>query len=165
MAQQAAFGTVLKAFDVFTDYAYETVAYVQDINSASLGLDALDSSQHASTSGFRTQVAGVLDPGEITLELLYDYSAATHNLLIDLIANRTSSIFQVVWPDTTADNFVGYVSKFETGAPFDDLLSATVTLRATGTPIFNDAAGYNYLVTEAGDVVILETGGIILMEY
>lgn len=164
MAQQAAFGTTLKAFDVLTDYAYETVAYVTDIQAPGLGLDALDTSQHATTSGARTAVAGLLDPGELTLDILWDPSAATHDLLIDLLTGRTSSLFQITYPDATVDNFQGYVTGFEPGAPFDELLSGTVNLRMTGRPLIDDSNGYNYLAQEGGDLVILETGAIILME-
>jgi hypothetical protein len=164
MAQQAAFGTTLKAFDVLADYAYETVAYVTDIQAPKLALDALDTSEHASTDGKRTAVAGVLDGGEMTLEILYDPAAATHDLLLDLLTGRTGSIYQVTYPDATVDNFQGYVTRFEPGAPFDDLLMGTVTLRTTGRPLFDDSNGYEYLAQEGGDPVILETGGLILME-
>lgn len=164
MAQQAAFGTTLKAFDVLADYAYETVAYVTDIQAPGLGLDALDTSQHATTNGARTAVGGLLDPGELSLDILWDPAAATHDLLLDLLTGRTGSLFQITYPDATVDNFQGYVTGFEPGAPFDELLVGKVVLRMTGRPLIDDSNGYNYLALEGGDPVILETGGLILME-
>ena len=165
MAQQAAFGTTLKVFDVLADYAFMSVAYVTDIQAPGLGLDALDTSHHATTSGARTAVAGLLDPGELTLDILWDPSAATHVLLIDLFIGRTGSLFQISYPDATLDNFQGFVTGFEPSAPFDELLTGTVNLRMTGRPLIDDSSGYNYLaLVDGGDPVILETGGLILME-
>lgn len=166
MAQQAAFGTTLKAFDVLADYTLDTVAYVRNIDAPSLALDALETTEHASSGGNTTAVAGVADAGEMTLGIAWDPSEASHDLLLDLLIARTSTLVQLVWPDTVTDTYVALVTGFEPRAPFDELLTADVRMRMSGKPLIADSGGIDWLALEgSGDPVKLENGGIILLEW
>jgi predicted secreted protein len=165
MAQQAAFGTILKVFDVLTDYTFDAVAYVRTISAPGLGLESLDTSGHDASGGNNAAVGGMLDAGELSLDIAWDPSNATHDLLSDLMANRKFSIFQLIWPDDEIDNYRGFVVGFEPGAPFDQLLTATVQIRMSGNPLLKDSIGFSWLATEGGDVVKQEGGGLILMEF
>lgn len=132
MAQQAAFGT---QFQIDNGGTYTTVAYVRDISGPSFSMDTVETSNHGSTSGWRTFVPGLIDGGEVSLDLLFDPSTATQmnstGLLSELIG-RTVEGFKIIWPDAATFTFDGLVTAFEPGAPFEDALTGSVTVKVTG---------------------------------
>jgi len=164
MAKQHAFGTVLKVFDSFTNYAYETVAYVAEISGAGLELDATETTSHESADDAREFVGGLKGGGEISMTIHYDPGAAnTHDVLRQLLVNRYVGLFQIVYPDNTQDNWRGLVTSFEPSAPMDDMLTASVTIQTTGFPILDDTDGFAFLAQEDGDPLLLENGDLILI--
>lgn len=134
----AAFGTLFKMGDGATSEAFTTIAEVTNISGPKLALDMIEITNHSSPSAWREYVASFLDMGEITLELNFIPTNATHQLSASGLAyhmvNRTKKNFQLVFPDTgsTTWSFSGYVSGFEINAPVDDKLGGSVTIRPTG---------------------------------
>lgn len=163
MAQQSAFGTTLDVFDIYTNLAYVEVAYVRDISGPGLSLDALEDTVHGSANGYREFTGGLLDAGEVTLDLFWDAANNSHDVLLNLMLNRQESIFKLTYPDSTQDNFRAFVTAFPPAAPVDGMLSASATLRINGFPILNDATGFDYLETEAGVPILTEGGDLILI--
>lgn len=163
MAQQSAYGAELRVFDTLDTLDYVAVAYVRDISGPSLALDALDDTGHDSAGGTRTFQAGLLDAGEVTLELHWDAANASHDLLLTFMTSRLEGVFQVEWPDATVDNFRAFVTGFEPSAPVDGLLTASVTLRLNSFPILGDADGFDFLETEAGVPILTENNELILI--
>lgn len=163
MAQQAAYGTALKVFDIYTALAYVTVAYVRDISGPNLSLDALEDTAHDTSGAARGFLGGLLDAGEVTLDLAWDAANSSHDVLLNLLINRQGSIFQLVWPDTSQDNFRAFVTAFEPSAPVDNLLTANVTLRLNSFPILDDTTGFTYLEDESGEALLTEGGDLILI--
>ena len=139
MAAVSAFGTLLKIGDGGGPESFTTIAYVREISGPSLGMEPLETTNHSSTSGWRTFVGGLLTGGEVTAEILYDPDAGTHDAstgLINDMENRTVRNFQLVFTDPTPTTwaFSSLVTGFEPSAPYDDLLTASVTLTVTGVP-------------------------------
>lgn len=163
MAQQSAFGTTLKVFDIYTTLAYVTVAYVRDVSGPGLSLDALEKTVHSSAGANREFQGGLLDAGEVTLDLFWDAANSSHNILLNLLLNRQESIFQIVYPDTTQDNVRAFVTAFPPAAPVDGMLTASATLRINSFPMLGDATGFDYLETEAGVALLTEGGDLILI--
>lgn len=163
MAQNAAYGTTLRIFDTYTALAYVTVAYVREISGLALSLDALDNTGHDNAGGARTFQAGLLDAGEATLTLHWDSTNNTHDVLLTHLLNRNLGVFQLLYPDTTQDNFTAYVTSFQPSAPVDDMLTATATLRLTSFPILGDTTGFDYLETEDGIPILTENNELILI--
>lgn len=131
MAQQAAFGTLLE----IDNAGYSTVAYVRDISGPNLSMDTIETTNHSSSSGWRTYVAGLIDGGEISANIAWDPGAATHGNstgLLSELTGRTIEGFRVTWPDTSTFTFDGLVTGFEPGAPHDGLLTADVRIKVTG---------------------------------
>jgi predicted secreted protein len=139
MAALSAFGTFLKIGNGGGPETFTTISYVRDISGPSLEMEALETTNHSSTSGWRTFIGGLLTGGEVTLEILYDPDDATHNAtagLINDMENRTVRNFQLVFTDPTPTtwSFAALVTGFEPSAPYDDLLTASVTLTVSGVP-------------------------------
>jgi len=134
MAKYSAFGTML------TRGAYPgvEVAQVTSISGPSISLDTTDVTEHDGT-GWEELVATILRSGTVTADIVYDPNAATHKnasggLLYDL-AQRASSVWNVVFPTTPVAyiTFTGYVTGFTPNAPVDGALTASVTIKPTGT--------------------------------
>lgn len=132
----SSFTTVLQRW---TGAAYTTIAGVRDISGPSLELGTEDVTNHSSTSGYRQFVATVLGAGEVTFDLNFDPDEAQHGVpsgLIDDMRDKTLQQFNLVFPDLTATAwpFTAYVVAFESSAPVEGALSASVTLRISGVP-------------------------------
>lgn len=139
MSNWAAKGSLLKIGDGAGSETFTTIAQVVNIGGPGLKMDTLDVTNHSSTDGWKEFVGGLLDGGEVSLEINFDPTAATHKLSTGLLKDmsaRTVRNFQLVFSDTggTTWSFAALVSGFEPAAPVDGKLSATVTLKVSGKP-------------------------------
>lgn len=116
------------------------IAYVTNIGGPGLARDTLESTHHRSTAMYRTFIKGLKDGGEVSLDLNFDPANATHNAAAGILADFANDVdistWVITWPDTglTTWTFDGIVTGFEPSAPFDDKLSATVTIKVSGQP-------------------------------
>jgi len=118
--------------------AFTTIAQVRNISGPGLSLDVEDVTTHDSTGAWEEVVATILRSGEVTLDLVYDPATATHGWGIGLLAvmpRRATRNFQVIFPDagSTTWSFAADVVNFEPDAPHDGALTASVTLKLTGS--------------------------------
>lgn len=133
MTKYSAFGTELWMDGV-------NVAHVRSINGFSLSLDTIDVTTHDNSNAWEEIIPSILRTGEMTLELLYDPNNTQHAQFLSEYVGRTFEDFQLRFPDSayTMFTFNAYVAGFEPSAPVDGELSASVTLKVTGTPVLND---------------------------
>lgn len=135
----AAYGTLLKMGDGGGPEVFTTVAEVTDISGPGLSLDTVDVTSHDSTDAWREFIATLKDAGEVTFDINYVPTNATHGAttgLLKALDMRTKKNWRLVFPDTGATtwNFSGFVTGFEPGEPVDDALTASVTIKLTGEP-------------------------------
>ena len=127
----AGFGIQLKIGTV-------AIAELQDVSGPSLSLETIEVTSHSSVEGWKEYIAGLLDAGEISFDINYVPTNATHKNaaggLIYILAQRAVQAFSLVFPDTTTWTFNAFVTAFEPSAPVADKLSASVTLKLTGKP-------------------------------
>ena len=103
--------------------------------------DAIDISTMDSTNKFREFIPGMLDGGEITLEVNYDGTAAgTANMLA---AQLTSSAQAVVVEfnnggTTSSWSCSAFITGLGHAIPFDDKVTQSVTIKAAGEPTYTD---------------------------
>jgi predicted secreted protein len=98
-----------------------------------------DVTHHGSPGGWREYVGTLLSAGEITFDLNFVPTDATHNPSTGLIAdlkNRVKRNFKLVFPDAGATtwSFAALVTGFEPEESVDGILNASVTLQVTGQP-------------------------------
>lgn len=128
MAGIDAFGTAW-AMDnntaTFTD-----VGELTSIDLLDIEVDSIDVSSHDSTGQWREFVAGMKDGGELTMEVNYD--PAAHGTLFSAIGVEQGH--RITLPDGGAATitFDGFISGMSAQAPYDDKLSASVTVKVTG---------------------------------
>lgn len=153
MPGMAAFGTTLqmgRGQEVAAGGdTFDTIAAITSISGPGFSLDVADVTAHDSPGAWEEAVGTILRSGELTLDINYDPSSATHNAdttpasggegLAAALQSRKWKNFKLTFPSTVPVlwAFKGFVTGFEPDAPFDDKLSASVTIKLTGAPTFN----------------------------
>jgi hypothetical protein len=130
MAKYAAFGTAVSK--AATEYIN-----VSNISGPGISLDTEDVTSHDQATSWEEVVGTILRSGEMTLDLIYDPSAVTHNfaagLIGDLVA-KTSVEYVLTFPDAVTWTFNALVTGFEPSAPVGGALTATAKFKLTGAP-------------------------------
>jgi predicted secreted protein len=129
LKKYAAFGTALLQNGT-------EIAQVQNISGPAISLDTEDVTSHDSEDAYEELVGTILRTGEISLDLLFDPTEASHTGLITTMESREVDSFELQFPDDamTQWSFNAFVVNFEPDMPHDGALAAAVTLKITGTP-------------------------------
>jgi predicted secreted protein len=132
----SAFGTTLKIGDGASPEVFSDIAEVTNISGPGMSMDTIDVTNHGSAGGWKEYAGGLLDGGEVKLELNFLPADTSQKLLATTLAARTKKNFKLEFPDTanTTWSFSAFVTNFEPSAPVDGKLGASVTLKITGQP-------------------------------
>lgn len=141
MSSQAisAFQTYLQIGDGGSPESFTTIAELRNISGPNFSSDVIDVTVHNTSTPFRRFISGLIDGGEITIDINFVPTDATHGyssgLLADMI-NRTRRNFQLVFPDSGSTTWLipGIVTAFEPSADPGDVLQASVTIKVSGPP-------------------------------
>mgnify|MGYP006893384743 CR=1 FL=1 len=134
MAVHVGIGTKLEK-DTTGGGAWRTIAQCRSISGPSYEGDEIDVTTHDSVGGFREFVRGLVDPGEISAELVFDPNHASHAAtgLIDDLKSGATDPYRIDWVMASKIlTFTAFVKSFPLTSPIDDVLTGTVTLRITG---------------------------------
>jgi hypothetical protein len=133
---RAAYGTLLKYGAGTSPETYTTLADVTNIGGPGLKMETLETTEHQSDSGFKEFAGGLIDGGEVKLELNFIPGATgLVQLQTDMYA-RTKRNFRVVWAGSPVVNwdFAALISGIEPAAPVDGKLAVSITLKVSGKP-------------------------------
>lgn len=127
----SSFGTALKRGAV-------QIAEVRDISGPSLQQSTAEVTSHTSPGRYREFLSTVKDGGEVSFEIGYVPTEATHGVAAGGLLNDfdagTINAYSVTFPDATVWSFSAVVTGFEAGMPVDGDLTASVTFKVTGQP-------------------------------
>lgn len=120
------------------------IGNIMTIGGPDITRDALDVSTMESSLKHREFIPGMLDSGEVTMEVNYDGTAGgTGNVLAGLITADTSVIIIVLPAQGTHGTSSWSVDGFMTGLgnaiPFDDKVTQSITMKLTGVATFVDS--------------------------
>jgi predicted secreted protein len=115
------------------------IGEVKSIGGPSFSSDTNDVTSHSSPGAWREFIASLIDPGDLSFDINFVPTNATHNASTGLLAdfqNRVRRNFKIVFPDggSTTWSFQGIITGFNMNAPIDDALTASVTIKITGQP-------------------------------
>ena len=133
------FGTFLKIGDGGGSEVFTTIAEVKSINGLQMSAKIDDVTTHSTGTPWREKLATLLDAGTLACDVNFIPTNATHSnsagLLRDFV-NRTKRNFKLVLTDggSTTFAFAAFVQDFKMTAPVDGVLTASVTLAASGPP-------------------------------
>ena len=134
----AAFGTLLQMGNGATPEIWTTIAEVTNIGGPSLSQEAVDVTSHSSAGAFREKVGGLLDGGEISLDINFVPTGATHKEAVGgLLYNYTArsvNNYKLLFVDTTYWIVPALVTGFTPDMSIEGKLGAAVTLTVSGEP-------------------------------
>jgi len=113
-----------------------TVAQVRDISGPGISTETTETTDRDG-DGWKEFIGGLKDGGEVTFDILYDPSAATHDGTTGIVAlanSREEKTWTVEWPGSVTWSLPGIVTKFEPKAPLADAMTADVTVKVSGKP-------------------------------
>lgn len=132
MAGVDAFGTQWQI--QFTAPTFVTIADVTSIDVLDADVDTIDVSAHDSAGQWREFVNGMKDAGELSMDINYD--PAVHGTIFSELGGN-AKLHKIILPDAGAAEvaFSGLITGFSAQAPYDDKLSASVTVKVTGAVV------------------------------
>jgi predicted secreted protein len=121
-----------------------TIGNIISIGGPEQSRDAIDKSTMDSTNKWREFIPGLLDAGEVTVEINYDGTAAGTADKLNTMFTNSAQYFRVTVNDLTTASSKSYYQSagFLTGLghaiPHDDKVTQSVTIKLTGQPTYTD---------------------------
>lgn len=130
-----AYGTLFQIGDGLGGFT--TVAEVMDIKLPQLKRDIKEVTSHSSPNGYEEHIPTIKRTAEVTFNINYVPTDATHNDstgLLSLYDSGALTPFKIVLTDVSASvwTFSGYVIGATADAPVNGQLAATVTIKPVG---------------------------------
>jgi hypothetical protein len=145
MVATAAYGAQLQVGDGATPTeAFTTIGGVKDISGPAASRDIVETTSHDAEDGFETHVATIKRSGEVTFDINWDPTDATHDQdtgLLGLVHLDEPTNFRLIYARIGYQwDFAGWVTQFSTGAPVADVHTASITIKITGAPVLTESA-------------------------
>jgi len=116
----------------------KTVTELTNITFGGYDADDLDTTTHNSTTKFRTFEKGLTDAGVIDFEGFGDQDDID---ILEPLATTTTiqsvTITIPTIPSVTKFEANGFINSFEVGAPHDDLISVSGSIKISGKPTYS----------------------------
>lgn len=127
---------------------YTALGEITDISPPSVSKDVIETTSHGS-GGVKTYIGGLVDYGEVSITVNYDPDGTTNDAIRDLAVEAHETVGNKLYKisyndgtigdysDSSTETFIGIVTGFEPQAPMDGQLSATFTIKVTGTVTYS----------------------------
>jgi len=135
MATNAMLGYTTQIFyaDSTSPGVFTQVAEAYEVTPPNAQADDVDVTHYASPNRTREYIQGLIEPGEASFSCNRVPGGTTETAILNLQTNGTKVTWRFIWPNGTMWEFPGYVKGYETTAPVDDKMTATTTLKVTGS--------------------------------
>ena len=117
-----------------------TVAEVVSIGGPSMSRDVIDITSHSSASNSREFISGLINSGEVTLEVNWCPGNSSQDVIRDTdMYNENCVSYSIVWPDSDATTvtFNAYVTSFDINSPVDAQLTVSMGFQISGKPVWS----------------------------
>lgn len=139
MSGEIGYGVELRVSDAFPAVnPTNLVGNVLDVTPPSPTRDIIDVTSSSSPGMAREFIAGLIDYGEASIELNWNPGDATDVLLRGISVERNPRTWRMTWTQMNPDvviTFQGFLTGYERNSPMADKMSATLTLKVTGSPV------------------------------
>jgi len=119
-------------FAIYNGSTYVDVAEVTSITWPGYSRDAIDATNMASPDQFREYIPGLMDAGEVTIEMNYVPNHA--DVIIAALTAATAGQFKITAANGANVVFTAIVTAYQPQAPVDDKMTASATFKITGKP-------------------------------
>lgn len=111
---------------------YESVGEVISISGPSMSRSTIDTTHLGVTGGYRTFIAGLRDPGQVTFTI--NYTRTDYDTLKSDFESDSEQSYAIELPDddNTAFLFGGLVTELPLTIPADDRVTGDITIQVSG---------------------------------
>lgn len=133
------------AWDPAGGTSYSTIGQVRDLTGPQISRNSIEIADRSSTSYYNEYIGGRVDPGSIGFGITWDpvtYASHGQTTGTGLMADmETAQCSQATWQwqldgcgGTMTFTFSGFVETFNIDAPFEDTVTAEVSVKISGKP-------------------------------
>jgi predicted secreted protein len=119
-------------FSIYNGSAYVLVAEVTSITWPGYSRDAIDATNMNSEDQFREYIPGLMDAGEVTIEMNYVPNHA--DAIIAALTASAVGQYKIAAANGANVVFTAIVTAYQPQAPVDDKMTASATFKITGKP-------------------------------
>ena len=132
-------GTILARGDGSSPEVFTAIAKIVSIGGPEETKDELDDTTLDSTGGYKEFLSGLKDPGNLVLALNYNPAGTGQTALETDYAADTKNNYRLTWPDSPPKivTVLAEVFSFSRNTEAASLVTADVTLRISGAPVFS----------------------------
>ena len=114
-----------------------TVGNITSISGPDQSRDAIDISTMDSTNKWREYIPGMIDAGEVSVDLNFDGTTVSTLLQAQLTQTAQTILITFSDSDTATWSASGFITSLGHAIPFDDKVSQTVGMKFTGAATFS----------------------------
>jgi hypothetical protein len=119
-------------FSIYNGSSYVLVAEVTSITWPGYARDAIDATHMNSEDQFREFIPGLMDAGEVTIEMNYVPNHA--DVIIAALTAASVGQFKIAHGTGANVVFNAIVTSYQPQSPVDDKMTASATFKLTGKP-------------------------------
>jgi hypothetical protein len=140
MSGEIGYGVTLHVSDAYPAVTpTNLVGNVMDLTPPNPTRDIIDVTSSSSATMAREFIAGLIDYGEASIEMNWLPGDAADVLLRGISVERSPRTWRMTWTQMTPDvtcTFEAFLTGFERNSPMADKMTATLTLKVTGAPVW-----------------------------
>lgn len=121
-------------FGIFNGTTYVAVAELLKVTPPQYSRDAVETTHMQSTGRYREFIPGMLNGGEVTLEISFTPSAA--DVILAALENNSLGSFRITHQSGITVTFSAVPTNYNPGLTIDDRNTASVTLKVSGKPLW-----------------------------
>lgn len=133
-------GVLFKIENGDSPAVFTSIGEVTSVTPPAIARDAIDATHTASPEKWREFIAGLKDGGEASADINFVPGSVGHGLLMDQLDLDDASVCQITFPDGSMFDFSAILTGYQPSVPIDDKMTATVTFKVSGKPVFTEAS-------------------------
>jgi Lambda phage tail tube protein, TTP len=118
----------------FSGAAFVDIAEITNLKAPGYSRDAIDATHMASPNNFREFIAGLMDAGEVSLDVNFIPSAS--DVFVSIMVAGVGQ-FRLTHPNGVRMSFDAIMTGYEPSEPLDDKMTASVTIKVSGKPVLS----------------------------
>lgn len=135
------YGLTLSVSDVFPAATpVNTIGSITSFTPPAPTRDIIDVTSASSPDMAREFIAGLIDYGEAGFELNFEPGDSADTLLRSIALERKPRTWRASYSQFTPAKtitFTAFLTAYQPSSPFDDKMTASVTLKVTGSPAYS----------------------------
>ena len=132
------YGTIVSVMDLASPSAYFELVEVKEVTPPNEQVDDVEVTHYQSPGRTREYIAGLIEGGEASCLMNRYPGSATEVLITALKIGGDKKMIKIEWPNSSGSTgvtweFLGHIKGYETTAPVDGPMEATVTFKVDGS--------------------------------